>query len=135
MTLTPVPLTQKESVMQHEGEINNPAVQIKAIDDKPVVFKSPQTLRIISIVFAVTVASVGALWALSNLISSRPTDQEVDQRIGIHDGNGHRDVGDSINEIRVEQAQQKVLLEWVKETQIRQGKKLDALLERVPEKH
>lgn len=119
--------------MKNEGQISSHAVQLKAIG-KRIAPKPPQTVKIVSVALALAITAAGGLWALADRISARPTDHEMLRSIETHEKNGHRETAMKVVEIRIEQSQQKILLEGVKETQKEQGKKLDALLERTPEK-
>lgn len=91
--------------------------------------KQPSVSRIIGVTLAVVIAGAGALWALANMLRDRPTVEQIESIVDLHDEVGHKGIREDVGQIKVEQGAQRALIEGVVGGQKEQGGKLDQLLE------
>ncbi len=121
----------REDTMRHEGQLSKHDTLLKVIDTRTALKPVP-IFKIIGIAITVSMAAATGLWAMADSFSDRPTNQAVDRSFNSHEQNGHRDVTQKFSEIKIEQAEQRILLKVVKEKLTDQDRKLDDLLERTP---
>jgi hypothetical protein len=94
----------------------------------------PSLLKIVALTISLVTMGASALWALSNTLRDRPTTEQLQQVVKEHDDTGHSVVRDQVQQIRQEQAIQRTLIDRVEQQQATDSRKLDQVLDRLPEK-
>lgn len=101
--------------------------------DKRTAPKPVSVGKIVGITLTVVIAGAGALWALANNLRDRPTMDQIHEVMDTHKENGHKETRSDIRAIQVTQGQQKAAIDAISAEQQGQGRKLDSILERLPE--
>lgn len=108
----------------------------KRIDelDKRTAPKVPSTGKIIAITITVFMAAATALWGLAQNLSDRPTTNQMREVLHTHEGNGHTDLRQTVQNIRADQKAHRVILDRTATQQAQNAAKLDKLLMRTPDR-
>lgn len=131
----------KEAAVEHRVRLENGSAvfgkqdaRLCAVENR-ITPKPASVTRIASITFGVFIVLSSALWALSTMLSDRPTTSQLRSVIGEHEKNGHEQTRSDIREIRSSINEQERLLKDVvseqaeiKRVQADNVKKLDAAL-------
>lgn len=133
----------KEAAVEHRVRLQNGSNVFQGWDDRISKVEDRTTpkpisaFKVVGITLSVALAAAGALWALAMMIRDRPTvdqlEKVMEHRQDSHEEAGHKAMRENVGAIQQEQGAQRVLIEGVKTEQGSQDKKLDVLIQRVPE--
>jgi uncharacterized coiled-coil protein SlyX len=96
--------------------------------------RAPDWLKVIGVGIALLAMFVAAQLWISGEFADRPTDSQIDKIVSSHDESGHKDAAKERRAIREEQVAQRAAINALKEEQVKVTKKLDVLLERIPQR-
>lgn len=128
----------KSAVSEHRIRLENGTHVFQKFDERISIVedltkpKPVSITKIASISFVIFMAAAGALWALHGMLRDRPTVEQLDKVLDVHEENGHKAVREDVRAIGSEQAKQRTLIESVAKEQGKQAEKLDTVLDRLP---
>lgn len=132
----------KEAAVQHQIRLEESDKIFTDYDNriKEIEFRTSRRpvskIKVAGLMVTILVVCFSSIWGLANMLRDRPTIGQVDRSIDKHDANGHKSAWDFLHAVQVEQASQRVIIEVIKNEQLKQGEKLDRLIEWTdPRKH